>query len=144
EIFYHGKSVASHIRSYSAYGYTTNPLHMPKAHQRHAEWTPERIGSWAQKTGKATAELIETIMASRAHPQQGFRACVGILRLAKSYGEGRLESACQRALHIKAYRYKSVESILKNKMDQQPLSSSSPTEVLSDSHEYIRGQDYFE
>lgn len=143
EIFYQSKPVASHIRSYSAHGYTTNPLHMPKAHQRHAEWTPERIASWAKKMGESTAQLVETIMTSRAHPQQGFRACIGILRLAKSYGGERLESACQRALYIRAHSYKSVESILKNKLDQQPLSSTLQPEVLLDSHEYIRGQNYF-
>lgn len=144
EIFYQNKRIASHVRNYGTYGYTTDPLHMPKAHQRHAEWTPERIASWAKKMGEATAQLVEAIMASRPHPQQGFRSCVGILRLAKSYGEDRLESACKRALHIGAHSYKSVESILKNKLDQQPLPSTSPEEGTPDSHEYIRGQDYFE
>jgi transposase len=144
EIFYQSKPVAAHMRSYVAYGYTTHPLHMPKAHQRYAEWTPQRITSWAKKIGEATAQLVETIMTSRAHPQQGFRACLGILRLAKGYGEDRLELACQRALYIRAHSYKSVESILKNKLDQQPLPSAIQPDVLPDSHEYIRGQNYFE
>lgn len=144
EIFHQSKRVASHIRNYRVHGYTTDPLHMPKAHQKHAEWTPERIGSWAKKMGAATSQLVEVIMASRSHPQQGFRSCVGILRLAKSYGDNRLESACKRALHIGAHNYKSVESILKNKLDQQPLPLTSGEEPLPDSHEYIRGQNYFE
>jgi transposase len=143
EVFYQTKRVASHIRSYGAYGYTTDPLHMPKSHQRHAEWTPERIATWAKKMGEATAQLVDAIMAARSHPQQGFRSCVGILRLAKSYGEDRLELACKRALHIGAHRYKSVESILKNKLDQQPLPSASQEEGPPNSHEYIRGQNYF-
>jgi len=144
EVFYQGNRIASHIRNYGVYGYTTDPLHMPKSHQRHAEWTPERIASWAKKIGEATAQIVEVIMASRSHPQQGFRSCIGILRLAKSYGESRLESACKRALHIGAHSYKSVESILKNRLDQHPLPSASQEEVLPDSHEYIRGQHYFE
>lgn len=143
EIFYQNQRVASHLRSYGAYGYSTDPLHMPKAHQHHAEWTPERIAAWAKKIGDSTVQLIESIMAARLHPQQGFRSCVGILRLAKSYGEERLERACQRALHIGAHNYKSVESILKNKLDQHPLPSTSQEESLPDSHEYIRGKNYF-
>jgi transposase len=143
EVFYQNNRIASHVRNYKAYGYTTDPLHMPKAHQRHAEWTPERIASWARKMGESTAQLTEVIMASRSHPQQGFRSCVGILRLAKSYGEARLESACKRALYIGAHNYKSVDSILKNKLDQQPLPSTSQETPLPDSHEYIRGKNYF-
>jgi transposase len=85
---------------------------MPKSHQRQAEWTPERIASWAKKMGNATGELIEAVMASRAHPQQAFRSCIGIMRLGKSYGADRLEAACKRALHIRAYSYKSIRSIL--------------------------------
>jgi transposase len=144
EVFYQDNRIASHARSYTAYGYTTDPQHMPKAHQHHAQWTPERITSWAKKMGPATAQLIQAVMATRAHPQQGFRSCVGIMRLGKAYGNDRLEFACKRALHIGAYSYKSVESILKNKLDQHPLPATSQEEALSNTHEYIRGQNYFE
>ena len=147
EIFYQSTRVASHLRSYVAHGYTTDPQHMPKSHQRHAEWTPERIASWARKTGNATEKLVETIMSSYHHPQQAFRSCVGIIRLGKSYGTGRLEAACKRALHIGAHSYKSVESILKNNLDQNPLPANPPHsngKNIPDSHEYIRGKAYFE
>lgn len=143
EIFYQNQRIASHPRSYGVYGYSTDVQHMPKAHQCHAEWTPERIAAWAKKIGGSTVQLIDSIMASRAHPQQGFKSCLGILRLAKSYGEDRLEMACQRALDIGGHSYKSVESILKNKLDQQPLPSAAQEEKLSDTHEYIRGKNYF-
>ena len=142
EIFDHGKRIASHMRNYRPHAYTTDLLHMPKAHQKQAEWTPERITSWAKKTGESTAKLTKVIMESRAHPQQGFRSCVGILRLGKTYGESRLEAACKRALDIGAHNYQSVDSILKNKLDQQPLPSS-PQGKTPDSHEYIRGKHYF-
>lgn len=144
EVYYQNTRITSHIRSYIAHRYTTDPQHMPKSHQHHAQWTPERISAWAKKIGKSTAQLVEAIMASRTHPQQGFRSCVGIIRLAKSYGDARLESACKRALHIGTYSYKSVESILKNKLDQHPLPSAPQKELFPDSHEYIRGQNYFE
>jgi len=78
------------------------------------------------------------------HPQQGFRSCLGILRLSKSYGDARLESACQRALNIGAHTYKSIESILKNALDQKPLPEPSDPALIPTTHEYVRGQDYFE
>lgn len=146
EIFYQSNRIASHVRSYIAYGYTTETLHMPKKHQYQVEWTPERIASWARKTGEATEKLVETIMSSYLHPQQAFRSCVGIIRLGKSYGTDRLEAACKRALDIGAHSYKSVESILKNKLDQTALSETSPLtngKGTPTSHEYIRGKHYF-
>lgn len=143
EIFYKNGRIASHIRSRIANGYTTDHAHMPKNHQKHVEWTPERIVSWAKQKGEATSQLVAAVMASRLHPQQGFRACVGIIRLGQSYGNERLEAACKRALHIGAHNYKSVESILKKKMDQIPLSPSLENEKTPESHEYIRGKDYY-
>ncbi len=145
EIFYKNKRIASHVRSHYKHKHTTQTEHMPKAHQKYAEWTPERIINWAKKTGDATAKLIEVIMQSREHPQQGFRACLGILRLEKSYGKERLESACARAFSIGAHSYKSVESILKNKLDQQslPEKQEMQTSLVLGEHEYIRGKEYF-
>ena len=121
EIFHKGNRVASHQRSPLKSRHTTVAVHMPKAHQHYAEWTPQRLVLWAAKTGEATAQVVETILASRPHPQQGFRSCLGIMRLGKSYGDERLEAACQRALTLGACSYKSLESILKHALDQQPL-----------------------
>ncbi len=144
EVFYKSKRVASHIRCDTKNQHTTCKEHMPKQHQMYAEWTPERIINWASKTGISTEKLIERVMASRTHPQQGFRSCLGILRLSKSYGQERLEAACQRALEIGAITYKSVESILKNGLDQKPLHKQTETTLIPAEHEYVRGQDYFE
>jgi transposase len=142
EIFYKSKRVASHLRSRLKHQHTTVREHMPKRHQLYAEWTPQRLTHWAAKIGNATAELVEIICASRNHPQQGFRACLGILRLAKIYTDERLESACQRAIAIGAHSYKSVESILKNGLDKKPLSqAASPTIPIH--HDYVRGKNYF-
>jgi transposase len=135
------------MRSFVAYGYTTDPSHMPKNHQAQVEWTPERIIAWGKKTGPHTAEFLGAIMKSRNHPQQGFRACIGVLRLGKRYGEQRLEAACNRALSIGSYTFKSVESILKNNLDQSPLPPNSgplDEKPVPDNHENVRGQNYFE
>jgi transposase len=116
---------------------------MPANHQKYAEWTPERLIQWAGKIGPHTAELIEKVMNSRMHPQQGFRSCLGILRLGKSYGEDRLEAACHRANLIGGRTYKSVESILKNGLDRKPLPDESTSEAPVD-HPNIRGGGYYD
>lgn len=98
ELFHQGKRVASHRRSPHKGRHTTVVAHMPKAHQHYAEWTPQRLIHWAEKTGGATAQVVASIRASRPPPQQGFRACLGIMRLGKRYGDDRLEAACRTGL----------------------------------------------
>ena len=142
EIFHKGSRVASHQRSPLKGRHSTVAAHMPKAHQHYAEWTPHRLMLWAAKTGEATAQVVEAILASRPHPQQGFRACLGILRLGKRYGEDRLEAACQRAIRIGACSYKSIESILKHDLDQQPLPAP-PAAAPVITHGNIRGAQYY-
>ena len=142
ELFHKGKRVASHQRSPLKGRHTTVAVHMPKAHQHYAEWSPQRLVLWAAKTGEATAQVVETILASRPHPQQGFRACLGIMRLGKRYGDGRLEAACQRAIRIGACSYKSIESILKHDLDQQPLPGP-PAAAPVITHSNIRGAQYY-
>lgn len=141
EVFHRSRRVASHRRAAKAGHYTTLTEHMPRPHREYAEWTPQRLVNWAGESGPATAELIGKILASRRHPQQGFRSCLGILRLAKTYGVKRLEAACRRALHIGAVSYKSVESILKHKLDQKPLPAKA-LEQLAIVHDNLRGPDY--
>jgi transposase len=143
ELLYRGKRVASHPRSHQRAAHTTVTEHMPRPHREYAEWTPRRLVEWAKKAGPATAQLVSTILASRRHPQQGFRSCLGILRLGKTYSEARLEAACRRALRIGAHSYKSVESILKHKLDQQPLPEPAQTTLCID-HDNLRDPDYFQ
>jgi len=143
ELFYKGKRVASHRRSPLKGRHSTVATHMPTAHQRYAEWTPQRLIHWAAHSGPATAQVVETILASRPHPQQGFRSCLGIMRLGKSYGDERLEAACQRALTLGACSYKSLESILKNGRDRRPLPPK-PEATAGSSHANIRGPHYYE
>ena len=143
EVFFKGKRVASHKRSPHKGRFTTQNEHMPKSHRAYAEWTPQRLIRWAAKTGEHTAALIEKVLESRPHPQQGFRSCLGIMRLGKRYGNERLEAACNRALHIQSYSYTSVESILKTGLDGQPLPQPT-SEYPAIEHDNLRGADYFQ
>ena len=142
ECFYKNERVSSHLRSLHKSGHTTLREHMPKAHQYYDDWTPERFIKWAEKTGPATAKTITTILYSRKHPQQGYRSCLGILRLGKSYGDERLEAACSRALLLGTHRYKSIESILKNNLDSKTIPESQEMNLPED-HENIRGPSYY-
>jgi len=143
ECFYKNKRVASHIRSYQPGRHTTVREHMPRSHQKWAEWTPQRFIRWAAKIGPQTVQLIEAILNARPVPQQGFRSCLGVLRLAKSYGDQRLEAACRRAVDIGGASYRSVESILKHNLDQKPLSEEAANQTPI-SHINIRGARYYQ
>ena len=121
EVFHSGRRVASHLRSLVPGRHSTDPAHMPDSHRRHAQWTPSRIIAWAEQTGPNTAALAKEIMAARTHPEQGYRSCLGIIRLGDRYGSERLEAACARALAARALSYRSVESILSHGLDPQPL-----------------------
>ena len=142
EVFIKGKRIAGHCYSHQKGCHTTVAEHMPKAHRAYLEWDSTRITSWAKKQGEAVAVLSEKIMQSRKHPQQGYRACLGLIRLSKDYGAARLSAACQHALSMGSYSYKSVQSILKNNLDQRPLPES-PPDKPNLTHEHLRGADYF-
>jgi transposase len=142
ECLYRGNRVASHRRSYRKGGHTTVATHMPEAHREAGEWSPGRLINWAAKTGPATEKLIRSVLGSRKHPQQAYRACLGILRLGKAYGDKRLEAACQRALLLGSCRYKSIESILKHRLDEKPLEQQQELS-LPESHDNIRGPAYY-
>jgi transposase len=122
--------------------HTTLPEHMPRAHRRHAEWTIERIGREAAGIGAAAAQLTTLILESRPHPEQGFRACLGILRLVRTYGRDRVEAACARGLEIGARSYGSVQSILQHGLDRRPPATP-PDDDLPLLHANIRGSSYY-
>jgi transposase len=143
EIFRHSRRVASHARSHVRHGHTTDPAHMPESHRRHAEWTPARITEWAAKTGPATAALVAGILESRPHPEQGYRAALGIIRLASRHGAERAEAACARALRLRSYSYRSVESILRTGLDRRPLPGDAPALAPHPAHDNVRGPGYY-
>ncbi len=142
ECFHRGNRVASHQRSHHKGRHTTVTAHMPESHRQAGEWSPQRLMRWASKTGPATEKLIQTVLGSRKHPQQAYRSCLGILRLSKPYGDERLEAACRRALTLGSCRYKSIESILKHRLDEQPLETQQEL-ALPDTHDNIRGPAYY-
>ncbi|MBN1549956.1 IS21 family transposase [bacterium] len=142
ECFHRTKRIASHLRSDRKGQYSTISDHMPKRHQEYAKWTPDRLMEWAEKTGIETRRVVETIMASRPHPQQGFRACLGLMRLGKEYGSDRLEAACKRALRMNVVGFKSIDSILKRNLDQLPIPEETP-ERPAIQHDNIRGPEYY-
>ncbi len=141
EAFHKGERVASHAKSPGRRGHVTVPEHMPSAHRRHAAWTPARMTAAAEKIGPAAAALFEAIMADRPHPEQGFRTCLGILALERTYGQARIEAACQRAGVIKARSVSSVRSILQTGLDRAFLEPEPEPEPLR--HGNIRGRTYF-
>ena len=142
EILHRGSRIASHVRSQAPHRHTTITEHMPSAHRRYAEWTPARMMSAAAKIGPATIALVEAIMKAKPHPEQGFRACLGILRLEKSYGAQRLEAACHRGNDIGATSYGSVASILRHGLDKAYAQDKAPDgEPIR--HANIRGRGYY-
>ena len=148
EVFHNGRRVAAHVRSSSNRKHTTIDDHMPSSHRRYAEWTPERIVRRAAEIGPSTSALIEIIMREKRHPEQGFRASIGIIRLAKGYARERFEAACSHALAIGARSYRSVESILRTNADQARLrhddrNASADAAGGAIAHDKIRGPNYF-
>lgn len=145
EVLQKGNRVASHPRSTQAHGYTTLPEHMPSSHRHYAQWTPERMVAWAKKTGPATAALVEAVLASRRHPEQGYKATLGILRLGTKAGIGRerLEKAAERALRFRSFSFRSVKNILERGLDRQTPDALQMNLTLP-LHENISGSQYYE
>lgn len=143
EVFLRGERIASHMRSHDRGRHTTCADHMPSAHRAHAEWSPSRIIGWAATVGPETTKLVEAILSERRHPEQGYRSCLGILRLAKRYGGARLEAACLRAVAVRARSYRHVEAILKNGLDRVALPANATTDERVVTHENVRGPGYY-
>lgn len=143
EIFHRGQRVASHLRSRERNKPVTQNEHRPKSHQAHLEWPPSRIVHWAAQVGANTAQLVQRILDDKPHPEMGYRACLGIIRLARKYSPARMESAAERAVLTGAVSYKSVESILRNRLDSQPSTAPPPARPSPD-HENLRGPEYFQ
>ena len=141
EVFHKGKRVAAHMRGSGNRRHTTVAEHMPSSHRRYANWTPDRIRSQAAANGPNTETLIDVILRAKPHPEQGFRSCIGILRLAKTHGSERLEAACERALEIGARSYSSVASILNNNLDRRTPRQATDGPAID--HPNIRGPQYF-
>jgi transposase len=121
----------------------TDVEHMPPSHRAHLEWTPSRLVRWAATVSPATAEMVEKILESRPHPEHAYRACLGLMNLAKRYGPERVGAACERALVAGAISYSSVKSILAENLDRLPLPDTASAVPAPPAHENLRGADYF-
>jgi len=142
EIFHRGKRIAAHVKSERRGAHTTLTEHMPANHQAVSGWDPQRLRNWAASIGPHTCAIVAHLLGGRQHPQQAYRTCLGVLRLAKDYGNERLEAACSRAIDLKAPSYRFIASTLKNGLDQQ----SSTVAVQADlplTHVNVRGPNYY-
>jgi transposase len=143
EVFHKGERIAAHRRSARKGSHTTLAEHMPKAHQHHLEWTPGRFLNWAQTIGPATCRLVHHLLEHRAHPEQGYRSCLGLLQLAKRYSAPRLEVACQKAISLGAFTRRSVASILAHGLDQTEAPASPRDSQPPLFHDNLRGPTYY-
>lgn len=144
EIFHHNERVVSHRRCYGPKGTaTTVQAHRPKSHREYGAWPPSRIVSWARTIGQATADVVEHILKSKPHPEQGYRSCLALIRSADRHGHERTEAACHRAIAIGSPTRKSVEAILARGLDRAPLDGPHEEPTLF-THANVRGGDYFE
>lgn len=142
EVLHRGQRVASHVKSNQQGGFSTQTGHMPATHRAHLEWTPQRLIHWGQSIGPACAESVTRLMHEHKHPEQGYRACLGLLSLAKRYGKERLEAACMLALQLGARQYRHIRDILKNNRDRN--TAMVITEWISPDHAHVRGPDYYQ
>jgi transposase len=143
EVLHRGKRVASHVRSQQRPGATTELSHQPKSHQRYREWTPPRLLEWAGAVGPFTQRLVEAMLTRQPHPEAGFRAAMGLHKLASQYGQPRLEAAGERAVRYKLYRLDNIRSILATRLDEQPLPQLVTCAAEPILHDNLRGAGYF-
>ncbi len=141
EVFFRGERVAAHVRSYQRGAHTTLPEHMPKSHRAHAEWSPKRLIQWGESIGANTGAVVEHLLRSKPHPEQGYRACLGLLALAREYGEARLEAASALARRLGSPTRKSVKSILESGRDLLPTTTELALELPA--HGNVRGPGYY-
>lgn len=144
EIYYNHERIAMHKRSFRPYGYTTVKEHLPSTHRFVLDWNPQRFIKWGHKIGPATGQYIQEVLEYYSYPEQAYKSCLGILRLAKQYSEQRLELACERALKYKKYSFRTIETILLRKLDQVEDPDPSEGQLKLPLHENIRGADYYE
>jgi transposase len=149
EILHRGKRVASHARSYVRGKYTTDPTHRPESHRAHAEWSPERLIAWGRSLAPSVGHVVEAILEDKPHPEQGYRACLGVIRLGKKYGKERLALACDKALRLRSPAYSTLKSMLERGQEAAPLPprpeprDPMPEQLQLLAATLVRGKDYY-
>ena len=143
EVLHGNRRVASHLRLQRRGAYSTQSEHMPASHKAHREWTPQRLLDWGERIGPQTRQIVEHQLTHKPHPEMGYRACLGLLSLARQYGNARLEAAASRAVQLRALNGRTVRNLLKQGLDQQPLPKPATPAAPPSSHENVRGADYY-
>jgi len=141
EILSKGNRVALHPRQRTMGAFSTDPNHMPTSHKEYLEWTPDRLINWAKEVGPYTSQAVEKILSTYVHPQQGFRSCLGLIRLASKYSKDRLEIACLKLLAVGTPSYRGAKSILSKGLDKQVLNETTPATPIK--HDNLRGPGYY-
>jgi len=142
ELFCKGQRAAVHVRQHGKGIYSTNPEHRPPAHSHYLDWTPERLIEWAAKTGPHTAELVRVILDEASHPERGYKACLGVMRIAGKHSPERMEGACMRALGFGLANCRSVKAILDKGLDRV-VCEPNPIAMAPQDHCNIRGPQYY-
>ena len=144
-ISYQGKTIAVHPRIYTLYADSTNSDHMPPSHQYQFEkWNPGRILNWADSIGEHTTQLMQKIMDNKTHMVRGYKSCMAILSLSKTYGKDPLELACKKAILHNTTSVSSIESILRLKTYQDETLQHVNNTNIFNAHENIRGSQYYQ
>jgi transposase len=141
EVLHRGERVASHMRCAHKGGYTTVIDHLPLAHQAHAQWTPERLITWGERIGVACAGVVTKMLERQRHPEHAYRACLGLLSLAKRYGDTRLEAACTIALGLGTSQFTHIRDMLANGRAQAQVTTP---EWSAPAHAHVRGPNYYQ
>lgn len=141
-LYYQSRVIATHVRQYIQ-GMTTLPSHMPLAHEKHHRWTPERLMNWAQDIGDEVLLWVSSLMKQKQHPEQAYRACLGLLNLERKYPATRINNACGIANQQHLYRLVHIREILKNNQDKLPKEAPEQLSLLPQEHENVRGPDSF-
>jgi transposase len=136
-LYFRDRKITTHPRKHRP-GMTTEPGHMPKRHQQHQQWTPGRLKNWACDIGPEVLTWVDAQLATRAHPEQAYRVCLGLLNLGRAYPQARLEAACRIANQAGLTRLKQIKSILQSNRDQLPEQFDLDPGLPQD-HKNIRG-----
>ena len=139
EIFHKGVMIALHERKRET-GYSTKKEHMPSSHQFYSECNPEKIYRMSEEIGMNTLDLAKCIMDITKHPEQGLKMCIGIISLAKKYGNDRVNQACKKAIEYEEYSYRFINNLLKSGMEKMKIPDHAN---INTPHENIRGKDYY-
>jgi transposase len=147
EVFYNGVRICSHPKlSGNSSQYRTTDEHMPPSHRKTGDWNGERFVSWAESMGPNTTEVIRSLLSRYKVEQQGYRSCMGILKMADKYSVERLESACARALsYTPQPSYKNIAAILQSGQDKSktPENKHTSKTPADETHSFIRGARYY-